>query len=245
MPLYYETFKQKSKNYLSNVEKSSILKFRDNERMEEMFFTFMRGVVRFLFFIVNGNLEIQNKEVLPKDENYILVAPHRTWWDPLYLAVAARPKKFAFMAKEELFKNPLIRFILVHANAFPVNRKNPGPSVIKTPVKILKSTDLSLIMFPTGSRYSNELKGGMTVIARMAKVRIVPCVYQGPLSFKDLLKRKKVTIRFGEPIDVSDIKKTDKASLAIVDARLTQAFNQLDAEVNPNFVYVIPEKKEK
>lgn len=245
MQLYYERFKQKSRNYLSNVVKSSILKIRESERMEEMFFTFMRGVVRFLFFIVNGNLEIQNKAVLPKEENYILVAPHRTWWDPLYLAVAARPKKFAFMAKEELFKNPIIRFILVHANAFPVNRQNPGPSVIKTPVKLLKSTDLSLIMFPTGSRYSSELKGGMTVIARMAKVRIVPCVYQGPLTFKDLLKRKKVIIRFGEPIDVSDIKKTDKASLAVVDERLTKAFNELDYQVNPNFVYVVPKKKAK
>ncbi len=210
-----------------------------------MFFSFMRGFCRVLFFVINGNLEIQNKEKLPQDENYILVAPHRTWWDPLYLAVAARPKKFAFMAKEELFKNPIIRFILVHANAFPVNRQKPGPSAIKTPVKLLKNTDLSLIMFPSGSRYSSELKGGMTVIARMAKVRIVPCVYQGPLTLGGLFLRKKVVIRFGDPIDISDVKKSDKAGIAMVDERLMKAFNQLDYEVNPEFKYVIPEKKKK
>ena len=210
-----------------------------------MFFSFMRGFCRVLFFVINGNLEIQNKEKLPQDENYILVAPHRTWWDPLYLAVAARPKKFAFMAKEELFKNPIIRFILVHANAFPVNRQKPGPSAIKTPVKLLKNTDLSLIMFPSGSRYSSELKGGMTVIARMAKVRIVPCVYQGPLTLGGLFLRKKVIIRFGDPIDISDVKKSDKAGIAMIDERLMKAFNQLDYEVNPEFKYVIPEKKKK
>lgn len=210
-----------------------------------MFFSFMRGFCRVLFFVINGNLEIQNKEKLPQDENYILVAPHRTWWDPLYLAVAARPKKFAFMSKEELFKNPIIRFILVHANAFPVNRQKPGPSAIKTPVKLLKNTDLSLIMFPSGSRYSSELKGGMTVIARMAKVRIVPCVYQGPLTLGGLFLRKKVIIRFGDPIDISDVKKSDKAGIAMVDERLMKAFNQLDYEVNPEFKYVIPEKKKK
>lgn len=213
--------------------------------MSQMFFSFMRGFCRVLFFVINGNLEIQNKEKLPQDENYILVAPHRTWWDPLYLAVAARPKKFAFMAKEELFKNPIIRFILVHANAFPVNRQKPGPSAIKTPVKLLKNTDLSLIMFPSGSRYSSELKGGMTVIARMAKVRIVPCVYQGPLTLGGLFLRKKVVIRFGDPIDISDVKKSDKAGIAMVDERLMKAFNQLDYEVNPEFKYVIPEKKKK
>lgn len=213
--------------------------------MSQMFFSFMRGFCRVLFFVINGNLEIQNKEKLPQNENYILVAPHRTWWDPLYLAVAARPKKFAFMAKEELFKNPIIRFILVHANAFPVNRQKPGPSAIKTPVKLLKNTDLSLIMFPSGSRYSSELKGGMTVIARMAKVRIVPCVYQGPLTLGGLFLRKKVIVRFGDPIDISDVKKSDKAGIAVVDEHLMNAFNQLDYEVNPEFRYVIPEKKKK
>ena len=237
---------RKRKKYLSIHSFTRYTKRHKKRKGEQkMFFSFMRGFCRVLFFVINGNLEIQNKEKLPQDENYILVAPHRTWWDPLYLAVAARPKKFAFMAKEELFKNPIIRFILVHSNAFPVNRQKPGPSAIKTPVKLLKNTDLSLIMFPSGSRYSSELKGGMTVIARMAKVRIVPCVYQGPLTLGGLFLRKKVIIRFGDPIDISDVKKSDKAGIAMIDERLMKAFNQLDYEVNPEFKYVIPEKKKK
>lgn len=237
---------RKRKKYLSIHSFTRYTKRHKKRKGEQkMFFSFMRGFCRVLFFVINGNLEIQNKEKLPQDENYILVAPHRTWWDPLYLAVAARPKKFAFMAKEELFKNPIIRFILVHANAFPVNRQKPGPSAIKTPVKLLKNTDLSLIMFPSGSRYSSDLKGGMTVIARMAKVRIVPCVYQGPLTLGGLFLRKKVIIRFGDPIDISDVKKSDNAGIAMVDERLMKAFNQLDYEVNPEFKYVIPEKNKK
>ena len=202
-----------------------------------MFFTFMRGLVRVVLLIVNGPFEIQNKEALPTDENYILVAPHRTWWDPLYMAVAARPKKFAFMAKEELFKNAFLRFILKHANAFAVNRAKPGPSAIKTPVKILKETDLSLIMFPSGTRHSTALKGGMAMIAKMAKVRVVPVVYQGPVTLKDLFKRKKVVVRFGEPIDLSDIKKLNAEGLQIVEERVQGAFDSLDYAVNPDFKY--------
>lgn len=202
-----------------------------------MFFTFMRGLVRVILLIINGNHDYQNRQVLPQDENYILVAPHRTWWDPLYLAVAASPKKFSFMAKEELFKNPILRFILVHCNAFPVKRDNPGPSAIKTPVKLLKKTDLSLIMFPSGTRHSSELKGGLAVIARLAKVRVVPCVYQGPLTLKDLFKRKKVTVRFGEPIDLGDIKRSDEAGIKEVERRIQMAFDELDQEVDPNFKY--------
>jgi 1-acyl-sn-glycerol-3-phosphate acyltransferase len=149
------------------------------------------------------------------------------------------------MAKEELFKNPVIRFILNHANAFPVNRQNPGPSAIKTPVKALRSKDLSLIMFPTGSRYASELKGGAIVIAKMARVPLVPAVYQGPLTFKDLLKRQKITIRFGEPIPVAPKLKLNDENIALVGQQMQDAFDQLDQEINPDFKYEIVEKPKK
>lgn len=202
-----------------------------------MFFTFMRGIVRVVLFILNGRMRLVGKDRLPTDKNYVLVAPHRTWWEPLHLAVGASPKKFSFMAKKELFKNPILSFILKHANAFPVDREKPGPSAIKTPVKTLKDTNLSLVMFPSGTRHSSDLKGGVAVIAKMAKVPIVPSVYQGPLTFKDLLKRKKVTIAFGDPIDISDIKKMDKDGIAEVERRMNEAFEALDQEVDPTFTY--------
>lgn len=79
----------------------------------------------------------------------------------------------------------------------------------------------------------------------MAKVPLVPAVYQGPLTFKDFLKRKKITIRFGDPIDVTDIKRMDKAGLDEVERRMTTAFDQLDKEIDPTFKYIPIPKKEK
>ncbi|EJN56748.1 1-acylglycerol-3-phosphate O-acyltransferase [Loigolactobacillus coryniformis subsp. coryniformis CECT 5711] len=202
-----------------------------------MFYTFIRAVVRGLVWLINGNAHYENKAVLPKGA-YILVGPHRTWFDPIYYALAGSPKKFSFMAKEELFKNPIIRFILVHANAFPVNRAHPGPSAIKTPVKILKKGDLSLIMFPSGTRHSAKLKGGALVIARMSGVPLVPTVYQGPLTFKRLFTRKRITVRFGEPIYIDRKQKMDKDGMAAIDDQMQAAFKQLDAEIDPNFKYI-------
>ncbi|MDT2596266.1 1-acyl-sn-glycerol-3-phosphate acyltransferase [Enterococcus dongliensis] len=206
-----------------------------------MFFKFIRAIVRILLAIINGNAHYQNKEKLPEG-NYILVAPHRTWWDPVYIALAAAPKQFSFLAKAELFKNPILRFILVHLNAFPVDRDKPGPSVVKRPVKLLKETDKSLIMFPSGTRHSSELKGGMTLISRLSKKPIVPSVYQGPTKFSHLFKRTPVIVRFGDPIDISDIKKMDKDGLAEVEKRVQQAFDQLDHEINPDYNYRSKEK---
>lgn len=207
-----------------------------------MFYSFIRGLVRFLVYLINGKPNFEGKENLPSG-NYILVGPHRTWFDPLYFALAASPKKFSFMAKEELFKNPILRFILKHANAFPVDRKNPGPSVIKTPVKLLKKSDLSLIMFPSGTRHSQEMKGGVVLIAKMTGVPIIPAVYQGPLTLKALFSRKKTTVRFGGPIYVDrKTKLTDETQAAIIND-MEQAFTKLDKAIDPSVHYIDPATK--
>ncbi|SFQ18937.1 lysophospholipid acyltransferase family protein [Desemzia incerta] len=202
-----------------------------------MFFRILRDFVGVLVFILNGNAHYQQREKLPQNESYILIAPHRSWIDPIYLALGAKPKDFAFMAKKELFKNPIFGWIIRKANAFPVDRLNPGPSAIKTPVKILKEGKLSLVMFPTGTRHSAELKGGAPTIAKLSGVPMVPAVYQGPLTFKDLLKRKKIVVRFGDPIYVDRKTRLTKESLAVIEKDVQAAFDQLDREIDPTYRY--------
>lgn len=195
-----------------------------------MFYSFIRVVARVIVFILNGNAHYLNKDKLPKG-NYILVGPHRTWFDPIYFALAAAPKKFSFMAKKELFKNPILRFILVHANAFPVDRHDPGPSVIKTPVKTLKNTNLSLIMFPSGTRHSDQLKGGVVLIAKLAGVPIVPTVYQGPTTIKGLMTRKKVIVAFGDPIIVERKMKLNEENQAKIINEMETSFKKIEQEL--------------
>ena len=77
-----------------------------------MFYTYLRGLVVLLLWSINGNAHYHNTDKIPnQDENYILVAPHRTWWDPVYMAFATKPKQFIFMAKKELFTNRVVPFL--------------------------------------------------------------------------------------------------------------------------------------
>ncbi|WP_412990177.1 lysophospholipid acyltransferase family protein [Pediococcus siamensis] len=207
-----------------------------------MVYSLLRVLIRILLYIINGRPHYLNRQNLPEG-SYILVGPHRTWFDPILYALAASPKKFSFMAKEELFKNPVIRWILVHCYAFSVNRKNPGPSAIKIPVNILRKGELSMIIFPSGSRHSQHLKGGAVVIAKMANVPLVPTVYQGPLTFKALFSRKRITVSFGKPIQIDRHQKMDEQGREKLDQQLQTAFNELDQEIDPNFKYVDVSKK--
>lgn len=224
------------------MTKSCILKPLRKDDEDTMFYSFVRGLCRFLLALINGNAHYLNREKLPEG-NYILVGPHRTWFDPIYFALAAAPKKFSFMAKKELFTNPILRWILTRANAFPVNRQDPGPSAIKIPVKSLRKSDLSLIMFPSGTRHSQELKGGVTLIAKLSGKPIVPAVYQGPLTFKRLFSRKRVTVAFGEPIYLDRKRKLDAAYQQEIIQQMEQQFVQLDHAIDPNFHYTDPHPK--
>ncbi|WP_417852494.1 lysophospholipid acyltransferase family protein [Weissella viridescens] len=211
-----------------------------------MFYTVGRYVVTFVLWVFNGRYRVVGKENLPTTGNYIIVGPHRALWDMIYFAMMAWPKHFAFMAKKELFKNPILRWILVHANAFSVDRENPGLSAIKTPVNILKKTDLSLIMFPSGSRHSQKLKGGSVVIAKTSGKPLIPVVYQGPLTLGELFnpfKRGGIAIGVGEPISIDKKMKLNDDTTAAIDKQLTDAFKTLDTQLDPNFVYVDPKAK--
>ena len=69
-------------------------------------------------------------------------------------------------------------------------------------------------------------------------VPILPVVYQGPLTFKDLIKRKKATVRFGKPIYLPKDKRISREELAAYDELLGTTFRQLDQEIDPDFVYI-------
>lgn len=205
-------------------------------------YSFLKFLCRIILYPINGIPKFENKQRIPEG-NYILVAPHRTWFDPLYFALAASPKEFAFIAKKELFKNPLLAYVLRHANVLSVDRENPGPSVIKEPVKILQNTNKSLIIFPSGTRHSQALKGGATLIAKISKAPLLPAVYQGPLTFKRLFSRKKAVINFGDPIYLDKSIKLNEEGQKVVEQQMQDSFDKLDKEINPDFKYVDPASK--
>ncbi|MEY8291180.1 1-acyl-sn-glycerol-3-phosphate acyltransferase [Carnobacteriaceae bacterium 52-44] len=198
-----------------------------------MFYNFVFNLIKFLLLILNGKTKVEGKENLPTDEKFVLVAPHRTYLDPIYIAVMSYPFKFSFMAKQELFKVPVLGWIIRNLNAFPVNRDKPGVSAIKTPVNYLKNNELNVMVFPSGSRHSTELKGGAVTIARLGKSKIVPAVYSGPLTMKDLLMRKKAIVRFGQPFEIK--RKIDGVEdiNQYYSAKIQQAFAELDETIDP------------
>ncbi|MFS0821863.1 lysophospholipid acyltransferase family protein [Bacillus sp. 1P02SD] len=151
-----------------------------------------------------GGIKVYNKEKLPKDGAYVIACTHTGYIDILWLGVSLLPRQIHYMAKKELFTNKLIGSFLSKLNAFPVDRDNPGPSVLKIPSRLLSKGEI-VGMFPSGTRTNEQtaLKQGAITIAQRGKVPVVPAAYVGPNTVKELLKFKKAKLIFGDPMFIA------------------------------------------
>ena len=66
--------------------------------------------------------------------------------------------------------------------AFPIDRENPSASAIKYPINVLKKVIALSSCFQVDAGHSNDVKGWSCLIAKMAKVRIMPVTYTGPMT---------------------------------------------------------------
>ncbi|GIN37382.1 MULTISPECIES: lysophospholipid acyltransferase family protein [Heyndrickxia] len=192
-------------------------------------YSFGYRVVRTILTILGGKLKIENKNKIPSSP-YIVVCTHTTWFDIIYLAFSLWPTPIHYMAKQELFTFKPIKYLLTKLNAFPVNRDNPGPSSLKIPLKLLKNNKVVGI-FPTGTRTIEQasLKRGAVTIAMKSGVPILPAIYKGPLTFKELLQRKEIVVRFGEPITFEQGISTNKETIDQKTQEMKHIFDELEA----------------
>lgn len=192
-----------------------------------MFYYFAGYVLRTIMSIFGGPIRVFHKSRLLKNEGYIIACTHTGWVDILWLGISVLPTKIHFMAKKELFESTFVRKIVEALNAFPVDRDNPGPSSIKTPVRLIKNKKVVGI-FPSGTRTSEDvpLKRGAITIANYAKAPIVPAAYVGPNNFKEFFRFERPRIIFGEPIYLrKDLPK--KEALDVMAEELDGALKEL------------------
>lgn len=184
-----------------------------------MFYHLAGKIVLFILHLFRL-LEVRGKQHIPANQHFIVTCTHRSWLDVVMLAAALYPTQVHYMAKKELFQSTPVKWFLRKLNAFPVNRENPGPSALKTPMKLLKEHKVVGI-FPSGTRTDGEvpLKRGAVTIALKADVPILPASYHGPKNIKELFSGKKAIVTFGEPLHLNytgkELNRSDQFSFSL------------------------------
>src|SRR3989338_4704218 len=92
----------------------------------------------------------QGRENIPKKGGFIIASNHVSYLDPVMVGIAS-PRKLNYMARHDLFLNPVFSRWLFSVGAFPVKRKTEDISALKEAIKRVKE-GRGLLLFPEGER---------------------------------------------------------------------------------------------
>ncbi|MED3625309.1 lysophospholipid acyltransferase family protein [Neobacillus thermocopriae] len=148
-------------------------------------------------------IEAIGMDQVPKEGGVLICANHIHNFDPIVVGITA-PRPVHFMAKEELFRVPVLSGIVRKCHAFPVKRGMSDREALRQGIKVLKEGHV-LGLFPEGTRSkTGELGKGLAgagFFALRTDCTVVPCAIIGP--YKSLRKLKVI---YGKPLPMNELR---------------------------------------
>jgi CMP/dCMP kinase len=114
-------------------------------------------------------------------QHYLFASNHRAYSDPP--AVSCRlPREVHFVAKDSLFKVPVLGRLIRYLNSFPIRREMFDREAMAHAVDVLKRGECVLI-FPEGGRIRDRdfgtARSGVGYLAIQTGAPVVPCFVEG------------------------------------------------------------------
>ncbi len=192
-------------------------------------------VILSTFFSLVFRWKIVGVENIPPG-GVIIAANHISLWDPPVLGTAI-PRRIHFMAKEELFTNPIFSWLITKLGAFPVKRGAADRTAIRTALALLENGSI-LGIFPEGTRSKDGRLGaaepGLALLALKAGVPVVPAALIGTNKvFQDGQLLPTFKVIFGKPI-VLNRDSTAKESMEAMSMRVMSEIGLLLESANPS-----------
>jgi 1-acyl-sn-glycerol-3-phosphate acyltransferase len=156
---------------------------------------------------------IEGSEHVPSSGPAVLAANHQSFCDSLFLPLALR-RRLTFLAKAEYFDSKKTAWFFRAAGQIPIRRG--GGSASERALETARSEVLGkgrlLCLYPEGTRtldaYVHKGRTGVTRLSRECGVPIIPVGVVGtvevqPVNSKFMRPFKRVTIRFGKPMEMA------------------------------------------
>jgi len=183
---------------MDQLNKPQTYKFQDS-RFRRNLFKLLRSAVN-LF----AEIEIHHPERALTEGAVMYAANHISAYDGVIMQIYI-PRILRFMSKAELFRNPLMRYVLNKVGSFPVKRGEFDRQAIMN-VRAVLEGGMALLMFPEGTRtYGKgmvQAKTGTAHFALKNNCPIIPvAIYGAEQILKHGIKKSKVDLVFCQPIE--------------------------------------------
>ncbi|MBO4284358.1 MAG: (d)CMP kinase [Clostridia bacterium] len=190
----------KAKRYALTPEKAK--KIKKEKRSYRFFYYTLGWIIRFFH-----RIKVTGRENVPRSGGCILCSNHIAILD-IFSIGASVPRPINFLAKRELFKVPVLSFLIRSAGAIPLERTKTDLGAIRRSVELAANGNLVAI-FPQGHRQpgknpaDTEYKSGAALVAFRAGVPIVPiCIRLKGQKYR-IFRRTEIII--GKPMTQDEL----------------------------------------
>ncbi|HYH02392.1 MAG TPA: lysophospholipid acyltransferase family protein [Bacillota bacterium] len=193
-----------------------------------MIYTIFKNLFK-IFLIITSRFQVSGHENIPTSGPVILAANHVSNWDPLLLGSAVK-RQVHFIAKEELFRIPIVGLLLHAWGTFPVRRGRGDREAIAKSLEILKTEKVLGIFIEGGRNKGNpdEMRpqSGAAMLATHSGAPVVPVAL---INTDRLFKKMRVVI--GKPLTFAVSEEVPKKELyQQISQELVTAITRLKSE---------------
>lgn len=193
------------------------------------FYKFAMNVMR-LVMPLWYKIDADGMEYLPEEGGYLFVSNHRSMADPILIGIQNPDAQFCFLAKQELFSEGFVGWLLKKLGAIAIDR-GAGDTDPLEEVEFRLQNGQNALIFPEGTRSKDgklgKFKTGAALIAAQTGVPVIPV----GIFFDDdeLHFRSTIHIRYGEPFKIpqTDAKDPSPAVLKQVRQEMTKNVSAL------------------
>jgi 1-acyl-sn-glycerol-3-phosphate acyltransferase len=163
---------------------------------------------RFLLHLLFG-YRTEGAEKVPEKGPVILAANHLSILDPIAIGAGIK-RPVSFLARADVFRLPVLSWLLPRLHAIPVERGTGDLSAIKGAIRALER-GMAFGIFPEGTRSRSgrlqPFKTGVAAIAFRTGSPVVPVAVVGsekawPVGRKLFRLRRPIRVVYGDPIPV-------------------------------------------
>lgn len=200
------------------------------------------------FMVIFTRHEWSGTQNLATEGGIVLAPNHLSWFDPIVISHVLwdndRPPRF--LAKDSLFRVPVVGWIMRNAGQIPVVRGTKDAAVAVEAAVQAAERGECVVVYPEGTitkdpeLWPMAAKSGAARIALTARRPLIPMAHWGAHKVMrpyrkelKLLPRKTMRVTIGPPVDLSDLygEPIDHDTLQVATDRLMAAITELLRQV--------------
>ena len=173
------------------------------KRERTAIYTLARIIFGFLFHTIFP-LRFHNAQIVEEMQPpYIIMANHRSFADPMALAIKVKRYEIRFIGKRELAHGRLKSWLFSGLHMILVARHGTDMAAMRQCMQTLKEGHI-LGIFPEGTRHQpemmQEVESGTAIIALRARVPLLPVYIDGKIRPFHITH-----IYYGKPMELDDL----------------------------------------